>query len=89
MDHKNLNYETIESASHRSQRWKILIQEFGVNLIYIKGEANVFSDAFIRIPMAHHAHKLAGTTLEEDTYELLCLDSLFISDNIYCFSLDI
>ena len=39
--------------------------------------------------MAHHTHKLANTTLEEDTCELLCLYSLFISDNTECFYLDI
>ena len=38
--------------------------------------------------MVYHAHKLADTTLEEDTCELLCLDLLFISDNTDCFSLD-
>ena len=45
-----------------------------MTLLYIKGEVNVVADAFIRIPMAHHTHKLAGTTLEEDICELLCLD---------------
>ena len=38
--------------------------------------------------MAHHTHKLADTSLEEDTGELLCLDSLLISDHTDCFSLD-
>ena len=39
--------------------------------------------------MAYHTHKLVDTTLEEDIYELLFLDSLFISNNTGCFSLDI
>ena len=86
---KNLTYETTESASQRVQLWKSLIQEFGVTLLYIKGESNVVTDAFSRLPMAHHAHKLADTTLEEDTCELPCLDSLFISDNTDCLSLNI
>ena len=73
-DHMNLTYETIDSASQHVQRWKSLMQEFGVNLFYIKGEANIVADDFSRIPMAHHAHKLVNTTLEEDTCELLCLD---------------
>ena len=88
-DHKNLTYETIESVSQPVQPWKSLIQECGVTLLYIKGEANVVADAFICLPMSHHAHKLADTTLEEDTCELLCLNSLYVSDNIGCFSLDI
>ena len=42
-DHNNLTYETIKVFSQRVQRWKILIQEFGVNLLYIKGEDNLFA----------------------------------------------
>ena len=34
-DHKNLTYEAIGRASQRVQRWKSLIQEFGVNPLYI------------------------------------------------------
>ena len=88
-DHKNLTYETIQIVSQCVQRWKSLIQEFGVNLLYIKGEDNLVSDAFIRITMVRHSHKLADTIMEEDTCELLCLELLFISDNTYCLSLDI
>ena len=88
-DHNNLTYETIKVVSQRLQRWKILIQEFGVNLLYIKGEDNLVADDFIRITMVRQSHKLADTIMEEDTYELLCLDLLFIPDSIDCFSLDI
>ena len=86
--HTNITYKTIESAYQYVQRWKRPIQDFGVTLLYIKGEANVAADDFIRIPMAHHAHKSEATTLEEDTCELLCLYLLFISDNTDCLSLD-
>ena len=88
-DHNNLTYETIKVVSQRLQRWKILIQEFGVTLFYIRVEYNIVSDAFSQLPMDHHAHNLVDTTMEEDTCELLCLNSLFISDDIDCFSLDI
>ena len=37
IDHNNLTYETIESASQHVKCWKSLIQEFGVDLLYIKG----------------------------------------------------
>ena len=88
-EHKNLTYETIEITSQRTQLWNIPIQEFGVNLLYIKGEAHVVVDDFRRLTMVYHAHKLEDTNLEEDTCELLCLDLLFISDNTDCFSLGI
>ena len=42
-----------------------------MTLFYIKLEYNVVADTFIRIPIAHYAHKLADTTMEKDTYELL------------------
>ena len=47
------------------------------------------ADAFRRLSVEHHSYKLADTTLEEDTCELLCLYLLFISDHTYCFSLEI
>ena len=59
-----------------------------VTLLYIKRESNIFVDAFIRITMVHHANKLADTTLEEDTCDLLCLDLLFIYNNTDYFSLE-
>ena len=37
--------------------------------------------------MAHHAHKLADTNLEEDNCEIMCLDLLLLSDNTDFFSL--
>ena len=49
----------------------------------------VFTNAFRRLSMVHHAHKLSYTTLEEETCELLFLELLFISDNTGCFSLNI
>ena len=88
-EHKNLTYEKIDSASHRIQGCKRLMQEFGVTRLYIKGEANIVAYDFIWIPMVHHSHKLSDTTMEEDTCELMCMDLLLISDNTDCFSLDI
>ena len=89
MYHRNITYKTIESASQCLHSRNSLIQYFGMTLLYIKGEANVVADYFSRLNMAHHAHKFANKTLEEDTCELMCLYSLLISDNTYCFYLDI
>ena len=60
-----------------------------MTLLYIKGEDILVANNFIRLPMVHHTHKLADTTLEEDTFEILCLYLLLISDNTACFSLNI
>ena len=56
-----------------------------MTLLYIKGESNVVTNDFIRLTMVHHYHNLADKTLEEDNFELLCLDLLFISGNTDCF----
>ena len=88
-DHNNITFESIESTYQHVQCWKSLIQEFGDTILYIKGYANIVADDCSWIPMAYHAHKSAKTTLEEYTRELLCLDSLFISDNIDCLSLNV
>ena len=60
-----------------------------MTLLYMKGEDNLVADALSWILTAHHYHKLENTTLEEDTCEILCLDSLLISDSADCLSLDI
>ena len=83
-DHNNIIYETIGISSQSVKLCKSLMKEFGVTLLYIKGEANIVSNDFRRISIVHNSHKLADTTLEEDTCELLCLDYLFISDNTDC-----
>ena len=84
-DYNNLTYETIESAYQHLQRWNTPIKEFGVTLLYIKGEYNLFANYFIRLTTAHHANKLENKTLEEDTCKLLCLYLLLIFDNTDCF----
>ena len=89
IDHNNLTYETIESASQSLQFRKSLMQKFGMTLLYIKGDSNVVAYAFIYITMIHRTHKLLDTTIEEDTCEILCLGLLLISDNTDCLYLDI
>ena len=58
-----------------------------MTLFYIKVDTNAVADDFRRIIMARHAHKLVDTILEEDICDILCLGSLFFSDNSDCFSL--
>ena len=46
-DHKNLTYKTHNSA--RVMRWRLTIEEFGPELIYIPGDKNIVADALSRL----------------------------------------
>ena len=46
-DHKNLTYKIFNTE--RVMRWRLIIEEFGPELKYIKGENNVVADALSRL----------------------------------------
>ena len=47
-DHKNLTCYNL--TSQRVMRWRLVIEEFGIEIIYIKGSHNVAADALSRLP---------------------------------------
>jgi len=49
-DHKNLTYPTSTHTSDRVLRQRLLLEEYGVKLEYIKGEKNIVADALSRLP---------------------------------------
>jgi hypothetical protein len=48
-DHKNLVYDSKEMISQRALRWRILLEEFGPQIEYIKGDDNSVADALSRL----------------------------------------
>ena len=46
-DHKNLTYKNFNTE--RVMRWRLIIEEFNPELIYIKGERNIVADALSRL----------------------------------------
>ena len=54
-DHKNLMYKTHNSA--RVMCWRITIEEFGPELIYIPSNKNIVADALNRPPPGRNNHK--------------------------------
>ena len=46
-DHRNLTYKNFNT--NRVMRWRLAIEEYGPELIYIKGEKNVVADALSRL----------------------------------------
>ena len=49
-DHKNLTYDNSDYSSDRVLRQRLLLDEYGVELNYVKGETNVVADALSRLP---------------------------------------
>jgi len=48
--HKNLTHPDTKQVSDRILRQRLLLQEYGANIEYIKGEKNVLADALSRLP---------------------------------------
>ena len=46
-DHKNLTYKT--QNTERVMRWRLLIEEFSPDLVYLQGEKNIVADALSRL----------------------------------------
>ena len=68
-DHKNLTYK--EFNTERVMRWRLLIEEFGPELVYIKGESNVVADALSRLDLNDKS-----TTQEAHLHEFFGADEL-------------
>ena len=48
-DHKNLTYKNFNTE--RVMRWRLILEEYGPELHYIKGEKNIVADALSRLGM--------------------------------------
>ena len=44
-DHKNLMQDALGLTSHRVYRWRLLSEEYGLTIVYIKGIHNTVVDA--------------------------------------------
>ena len=49
-DHKKRTYNVL--LTERVMRWRLILEDFGPKLIYIKGENNVIDDALSRLYMS-------------------------------------
>ena len=50
-DHKNLTYLNSDYSSDRVLRQRLVVEEYGAEIIYIKGTHNIVADALSRIPI--------------------------------------
>ena len=60
-DHKNLSFTNLNSA--RVHRWRLLVEEFGPQIRYVKGVNNVVADTLSRHPMSGQEKEI-----EEEAY---------------------
>ena len=49
-DHKNLVHESELKTSQQVMCWRLLLEEYGPEIMYIKGPKNVVADALSRLP---------------------------------------
>ena len=62
-DHKNLVYKHFNTE--RVMRWRLLIEEFGPELIYIKGANNIIADALSRMAMTEEDFSMEAFAADE------------------------
>jgi hypothetical protein len=77
-DHLNLTY--VNFNTERVMRWRLIIEEYGPELYYVKGTKNVVADALSRLPL------IDDTSTDEDfTYlaDHFGLEDSDLPDDIY------
>ena len=53
-DHKNLTFKHFNTD--RVMRWRLVLEEFGPELVYVRGEKNVVADALSRLALSDNVH---------------------------------
>jgi hypothetical protein len=69
-DHKNLVTEATISQSQRVQHWRLILEEYGPDISYIKGEENCAADALSRLPTTDTDQECLCTYAENGLFEL-------------------
>jgi hypothetical protein len=67
-DHKNLTCKNFNTE--RVMRWRLILEEYGPELRYIKGENNIVADALSRLDMVPEPRETAEV-LEPDVMAAL------------------
>ena len=75
-DHLNLTYKTFNTE--RVMRWRLILEEYGPELRYIKGPHNIVADAFSRLPMVD----------DDANQELSHLDVAELNAELYAYDVE-
>ncbi|MFM8622685.1 MAG: RNase H-like domain-containing protein, partial [Holophagaceae bacterium] len=73
-DHRNLIYNDLQTD--RVLRWRLLLEEYGVEIKYIKGVTNVVADVLSRYPTANNPLEPKIPPTKESNSELFAQDRL-------------
>jgi len=84
-DHKNLTYSDLQTD--RVLRWRLLLEEFGVDIRYIKGVSNVVADVLSRYPTTNDPTALKLPPTREQLSELMAGETL--PSDIFPLKLDV
>ena len=73
-DHKNITQPNI--ASQRIMRWRTIMEEFAIELIYVKGSHNEAADALSRLPRIKAGEETTEESAAIDIEESFNVDAL-------------
>ncbi len=72
-DHKNLTRDALGLTSDRLYRWRLLLEEYAPEIIYIKGIHNTVADAILRLeydPKLNTTNEYTHAMLDVEPEEL-------------------
>ena len=61
-------------------RWRLILEEFGPNILHISGENNVVADAISRLPTANKDQIKPSTDAQDPPSKILDKAEMFILD---------
>ena len=88
-DHKNLIHAATISQSQRVMRWRLILEEFGPDIIHIKGEDNIVADAISRLPTATKNQRESSTVTLGSKDKKSTEEEIFVLEDDESFPLDL
>ena len=73
-DHINLIRDGLGKDCERVHRWRLLLEEYGPEFLYIKGEKNIAADAMSRLdfaPSSDNPNNLTDVTSNLKLYHII------------------
>ena len=70
-DHKNLMQQALGLTSDRVYLWRLIIEEYGPKIIYIKRKDNTIADAILRLDFFSKSSSQNGSEKLDDTHKML------------------